>query len=145
MNENDLSFYSKDIVRDPVDIDILNMLCLGAKDSEISLELGIQEATVKRRILNLRSLTRFQNRTMLGIWWIKAAKISKELTKDFDLTSLTDKEKDVVLLVIDGLGNREIGKQLDIKESTVRVHLRRVFRKINCRNRTELAAAFTKR
>lgn len=51
--------------------------------------------------------------------------------------SLTKTEADVVELLCEGLTNREIGRRLHIAESTVRWHLKNVFRKLGARTRTE--------
>ena len=52
---------------------------------------------------------------------------------------LSRREVQVVSLVVRGLKDREIAVQLGITEATVKVHLRRIYRKLKCRNRTELA------
>lgn len=36
-----------------------------------------------------------------------------------------------------GLSNKEIARELDLQEVTVKLHLRRLYRKFDCRNRTE--------
>ena len=51
---------------------------------------------------------------------------------------LTAREKDVVRLVAEGLGNREIAQQLKLSEHTVKNYLFRIFEKLGFRNRVEL-------
>jgi two-component system, NarL family, nitrate/nitrite response regulator NarL len=55
-------------------------------------------------------------------------------------TELTDRERQVVLLITSGLSNREIGHRLDVSENTIKVHLRHIFVKLGIHNRTALAA-----
>lgn len=53
---------------------------------------------------------------------------------------LTLQEMRVAELLPRGLSNREIGRQLEISEQTVKTHLRNVMRKLGARDRTEAAA-----
>ncbi|GAA4149713.1 response regulator transcription factor [Actinomadura keratinilytica] len=52
---------------------------------------------------------------------------------------LTDRELDVVRLVARGRTNDEIARELFVSLSTVKTHLSSVQRKLNARNRTEIA------
>jgi len=54
--------------------------------------------------------------------------------------SLTDRERDVLRLVVDGASNDEIGGRLGISSRTVESHLRRLFERVGVASRTELAA-----
>ena len=51
---------------------------------------------------------------------------------------LTERERQVARLVLEGLRNKMIAQRLSIAESTVKMHLRSVFDKLAIRNRTEL-------
>ena len=50
--------------------------------------------------------------------------------------ALTAREIDVLKLVADGLGNREIARQLHIGEATVKSHLVHIYRKLDVDDRT---------
>ena len=52
------------------------------------------------------------------------------------LDSLTRRERDVLAVLVNGHSNREIARQLELKEVTVKVHLKGVFRKLGAANRT---------
>jgi len=55
------------------------------------------------------------------------------------LARLTERELDVVRLVVDGRSNDEIGARLGIGPKTVESHLRRLFERFDLASRTELA------
>jgi DNA-binding NarL/FixJ family response regulator len=50
---------------------------------------------------------------------------------------LTPRERTVLALVADGLGNREIGHELEISEHTVKFHLASIFGKLGASSRTD--------
>lgn len=51
--------------------------------------------------------------------------------------TLTPRERDVLELVADGLGNREVAQALAISEHTVKFHLASIFGKLGASSRTE--------
>ncbi len=53
---------------------------------------------------------------------------------------LTPRQREIVMLVLRGLSNREIAERLFIAEQTVKDHLRDVFEKTNVHSRSEMAA-----
>ena len=55
------------------------------------------------------------------------------------LTDLTERERDVMRLVVEGLPNKLIADQLDISVRTVEVHRARVFDKMDVKSAVELA------
>ena len=55
------------------------------------------------------------------------------------LNELTDRERDVMRLVVEGLPNKLIADQLDISVRTVEVHRARVFDKMEVKSAVELA------
>jgi DNA-binding NarL/FixJ family response regulator len=54
--------------------------------------------------------------------------------------ALTDREREVLRAVTDGLRNKEIAAALGIAENTVKFHLRNILEKLHAGSRTELAA-----
>ncbi|MEY4027657.1 MAG: hypothetical protein RLZZ329_1377, partial [Pseudomonadota bacterium] len=60
------------------------------------------------------------------------------------LGELTDRERDVMRLVVEGLPNKLIADQLDISVRTVEVHRSRVFDKMEVKSAVELAACSTR-
>ena len=54
----------------------------------------------------------------------------------------TPRQQQVLGLLREGLPNKVIAYRLDMRESTVKVHLRQIMRKMNATNRTQVVAAF---
>ncbi|EEA04619.1 two component transcriptional regulator, LuxR family [Burkholderia sp. H160] len=51
--------------------------------------------------------------------------------------ALTSREIEVLAMLADGLGNKEIARHLDISDNTVKFHLSAIFGKLGATNRTE--------
>ena len=58
---------------------------------------------------------------------------------------LSPRESEVTRLMIKGLTNREIGRQMHLSEGTVKVHLHNIYKKLGVPNRTSLAALMASR
>jgi two-component system nitrate/nitrite response regulator NarL len=56
------------------------------------------------------------------------------------LTVLTDRERQIMALVSEGLSNKEIGRRLNVADGTIKVHLHHIYQKLEISNRTVLAA-----
>jgi len=56
-----------------------------------------------------------------------------------EMHGLTPSEQGVLELLGTGQSNKVIARELDIEESTVKVHVRRIMRKLNAANRTQVA------
>jgi DNA-binding NarL/FixJ family response regulator len=54
------------------------------------------------------------------------------------LGTLTDREREVVTLVTEGLSNDEIAVRLDVSPATARTHVRRAMAKVSARDRAQL-------
>jgi DNA-binding NarL/FixJ family response regulator len=54
--------------------------------------------------------------------------------------SLTCRERQIVLLVAEGLSNKEMCRRLGLSEGTVKIHLHNIYEKVGVNNRTALAA-----
>ncbi|MCB0153487.1 MAG: response regulator transcription factor [Anaerolineae bacterium] len=78
---------------------------------------------------------------------VMAAKILQEFTqpdpnhldRSDNPDELTEREMDVLELVVSGARNREIGEALHITENTVKIHLRNILEKLHVRNRIQAA------
>jgi len=52
---------------------------------------------------------------------------------------LTTRETEVLRLLCQGMANKEIARELDLQEVTVKLHVKTLYRKIDARNRTHAA------
>ena len=62
------------------------------------------------------------------------------VNSDNALAVLTDRERQIMRLVSEGLSNKQIGRRLNITDGTIKVHLHHIFQKLEISNRTALAA-----
>jgi two-component system nitrate/nitrite response regulator NarL len=57
--------------------------------------------------------------------------------------ALTERQRQIAHLVGEGLSNKEIGRQLQVSEGTIKVHLHRIYQRLAVQNRTVLAMVAT--
>ncbi len=60
---------------------------------------------------------------------------------DSRLEVLTDREREILVLIAKGLSNQEIGTALFISEGTVKTHVGRIFNKLDLRDRSQAVIA----
>jgi DNA-binding NarL/FixJ family response regulator len=58
------------------------------------------------------------------------------------IKGLSNRERQIMRLVSEGLSNKEIGRRLKITDGTIKVHLNHIFQKLVVGNRTALAALY---
>ena len=60
-------------------------------------------------------------------------------TKSEGQLKLTERQRQIVHELAEGITNKEIGRRLGLAEGTVKVQLNRIYRKLGIANRTVLA------
>ena len=70
--------------------------------------------------------------------------IKKYAAKDVEL-GLSEREYDILLLVAEGLNNKEIAEKLYLSEGTVRNYISNMLEKLSLRDRTQLAIYYYKK
>lgn len=55
------------------------------------------------------------------------------------IQDLTPRERDIVRILARGASNKDIARELDVAESTVKIHVRNVLRKLNFTSRVQSA------
>ncbi len=139
-------------VLEEVNLDSLNtrviVLTAGEDDRDAvrAMRLGARGFVLKQSASDLlvNSIHRIHN----GEIWLDNG-VTAEVMRDFAKDSsgsprgekpmLSDREKQVVQLVVQGYRNREIGQELFISDQTVKNHLRKIFDKLGVSDRLELA------
>lgn len=82
---------------------------------------------------------------MLGEIWVgrrlmqQALTMWRQATEPSPLELLTNREREVALLLSEGVSNRVLAEQLGVSERTIKAHLTSIFRKTGIKDRTTLA------
>jgi DNA-binding NarL/FixJ family response regulator len=80
------------------------------------------------------------SRGMTGKLFSQLSRRSRPVADAKASAVLSERESEVLALVVEGYTNREIGDELGIARNTVKNHLRSVYAKLNVSNRTQAAA-----
>ena len=68
--------------------------------------------------------------------------VKDTLAKTKIIYQLTEREIEVITIALSGKSNKDIGLALYIEESTVKIHLKNIYKKINVKSRSELIAKY---
>lgn len=63
---------------------------------------------------------------------------NKEVNAQLLIKDLTIKEREILLLIDQGLSNKEIADKLNVEVSTIKTHVSRIYQKVNIKNRKEV-------
>jgi len=74
-----------------------------------------------------------------------AKRNTAEFESNYTMSTLTDREREIVELIVEGLVNKDIAKRLDISEKTVRNHLTVIYSKLGVSSRLELGMYISRR
>src|SRR5216684_6834301 len=139
-------------VLEEINVDSLNtrviVLTAGEDDRDAvrAMRLGARGFVLKQSASDL--LVNSIHRIHDGEIWLDngvTAEVMGAFAKDSNGSSrgdkplLSDREKQVVQLVVQGYSNREIGQELFISDQTVKNHLHNLFNKLGVSDRLELA------
>jgi DNA-binding NarL/FixJ family response regulator len=67
-------------------------------------------------------------------------RLASDAKVESDRTNLTLREIEIVEMLADGNGNREIARSLSISEETIKTHLRRIYEKLGASDRAQAVA-----
>ncbi|MGH9390183.1 MAG: response regulator transcription factor [Vicinamibacteria bacterium] len=77
-----------------------------------------------------------------GAGGVPGGDLKQKVYAVFGETKLSKREKEIVLNLIHGMSNKEIGEKLEISERTVKNHLFNIYRKLGISNRNQLFNIF---
>ena len=130
-----------------------------AKNARILILTGLNDSSTHRRAIKLGAmgvvlkdqaaevLINAIRKVHSGEVWIDRAMVGDVLTEmvrggpdpaSLQIDSLTDRERQVIKLIAEGLRNKQIGERLYISETTVTHHLSSIFSKLGVSDRLEL-------
>jgi DNA-binding NarL/FixJ family response regulator len=69
----------------------------------------------------------------------------EELLDDKRANMLSHREREIALLIAQGLSNKEIARELRLSYGTVKIHVHRILRKLGAKSRYSLIARATPR
>ena len=75
----------------------------------------------------------------------KSVSVNQRIEKymhNFDHDKLSDREKEIINCIKKGRSNKDIAKELQISENTVKTHIYNIFSKLKVKNRIELINKF---
>lgn len=135
---------SKEILR--IDTDAKILLITTFQDDEYiseALSLGCKGYILKQ---NIQGILPAINAVYSGnhVFDSKIVSSIQHHSKKNINTDLTDREFDILLLVADGLNNKEIADKLYLSEGTVRNYISSMLEKLSLRDRTQLAIYYYK-
>ena len=111
-----------------------------------ALKLGVKGYVLKQDCKGLPSTVRaiYEGQTVFGGKVVeKLPDIMNRKEKfDYEAHGITDKEKQMIELVADGLSNKEIASKMFLGEGTVRNMMSSVLDKLGLRDRTQLACYY---
>jgi len=55
-------------------------------------------------------------------------------------SDLTPRQRQIMVLAAEGLSNKQIARQFNLTEGTVKIHLHKIYQRLGISNRTSLAA-----
>lgn len=79
------------------------------------------------------------DKVLRNVRFISANKSAEKDNNVSTLYGLTDRELEVLSLVVEGLSNQEISSRLNIAETTVKTHIRNILQKLSVDDRTQAA------
>jgi DNA-binding NarL/FixJ family response regulator len=153
-NAEEIGNFIPDIIIADENTLILNLPERWPEAKIILLDTGLEEEEIITFILNHRLDGIIKTSCRLGLFkkalqavdegqvWIDNSRMKTILKHAESLSTsqqeqgLSKKEREVIMLIAQGLRNREIAGTLSISEETVKSHISRIFRKknINCRS-----------
>ncbi len=121
------------------ELDILRLLARGATNREIARSLVLSEHTVKTHVHHILEKLGAENRAQAVARAVHLGLIPPHRNAGHHGT-LTERELEILRLLVRGATNREIAQALAISEHTVKTHVHHILEKLGAENRAQAAA-----
>jgi DNA-binding NarL/FixJ family response regulator len=115
------------------------LLTAGASEAEITAALERGVRGIVHKDTALKDIVYCIREVANGRPWLSPT-IRATIAECQSRTPLTRREHEIVMLLSEGLSNKEIGRAIEICEATTKLHLHHIYEKIGISNRTLLAA-----
>src|SRR6516165_1919521 len=122
----------------PREREIATLASAGLSNKQIARQSNLVEGTVKIHLHNIYRKLGVKNRTALAallngyrLDWTNSSMVRP---------TLSPKSLGIATLASAGLSNKQIARQSNLVEGTVKIHLHNIYRKLGVKNRTALAA-----
>jgi len=122
------------------------LLTVAAEDSQILTAVASGARAVLLKDTAPDELVRCIRDVAVGRSWLPGDTIAPVLERETGrqteamriIKALTRRELQVMMLVSEGLSNKEVARRLTMSEGTVKIHLHNIYQKVGARNRTIL-------
>ncbi len=110
----------------------------------ISIGLGCStEEAMSRHAVPLKGVAEYASDTLRGaIALAEACGFRPMMPQQEALKALSARERQIVRLVMLGLSDNNVAQRLELSETTIGSHLKKIFRRLGVHSRVELAARF---
>jgi signal transduction histidine kinase len=124
------------------------LLIIEVQDDGIGMQEVQEEQTSSEQHMGLRAMKE-RVHEVGGYWELHSSPDSGTLVKaHFPLqgavATLTNRERDILRLLIEGMTNRAIAERLSISQDTVKSHIHHIIQKMRVRDRTQAAVVATR-
>lgn len=130
--------------RNPAQCIVLLTVSEAGEDVAAALKAGVKGYVLKG--IGARSLAEVLGSVADGETYVTPSLSAQLLSKLTEagkplapVDSLTEREREILQLVAEGLSNKEVALRLNLQEKTVKHHMSRVLAKLKAHNRTEAA------
>jgi DNA-binding NarL/FixJ family response regulator len=119
--------------------DVVPVLLLSSEPdpSMVSLILNKKSGGVVSADASSEQLIHAIRAIAAGLTVFDGALVTRDTVENPSVEALTPRETEVLTLLADGLGNKEIAHRLDISEHTIKFHIRSILGKLGASSRTE--------
>ena len=108
------------------------------QQGDVSRGFGMGARGFVPKTMNGKALVSVLRLVMSGERYVPEIVLEKESGPEREVgLDISPREMDVLVQLTKGLSNKVIARNLDIEETTVKLHLRSLFKKLNVNNRTE--------
>ncbi len=120
---------------------LLSYIALELSDYYFFFHVHFPVSIIKALSISVFIVTCYTLYLMLEFYITIFQHVKHTLNQMLAIYPLTEREVEILTILIQGKNNKEIGKELFIQEATVKNHLNSIYKKFSVKSRSELMAA----